>query len=84
MTRRGNYQAVSEDTRWAHEPVYDLWPDIELVSDSSNDGSSYQDGKYQENPYYQEHEEVILVTRRKPRRLIRDYRRALSQLKSDT
>ena len=35
---RGIYQEVSEDIRWAYEPVYDLWPDIEPDSDSSNNG----------------------------------------------
>ena len=29
MIRRESYQAASEDSRWAYEPVSDLWPVIE-------------------------------------------------------
>ena len=39
VIRRGTYQAASEDSRWAYEPVSDLCPDIEPDSDSSNDRS---------------------------------------------
>ena len=31
LIRRGTYQAVSEDSRWAYELVYDLWSDIEPI-----------------------------------------------------
>ena len=34
---RGSYQAASEDSRWAYEPVSDLWPDMYPDGDSSND-----------------------------------------------
>ena len=40
VIRRGTYQAASEDSRWAYEPLSDIWPDIYPASDSSNDGSS--------------------------------------------
>ena len=53
VIRRGFYQAASEDSRWAYEPVSDLWPDIEPYSDSSNDGSSDEGGKDQYNPDYE-------------------------------
>ena len=53
LIKRGTYQASSEDIRWAYEPVSDLWPDIEPVSDSSNDGSSDEVSKDQDNPDYQ-------------------------------
>ena len=53
VIRRGTYQAASEDSRWKYEPVYDLWTDIEPNSDSSDDGSSDEVRKYQENPYDQ-------------------------------
>ena len=38
---RRTYQAASEDSRWAYEPVPDLWPYIEPYSDNSNNGSNY-------------------------------------------
>ena len=60
----------------------DLWPDIEPDSYSSDDGSGGEGIKYQENPYVQENEEVILVPLRKPIRLRRGDQIALSQLKS--
>ena len=69
MIRRGTYQEVYEDSRWAYEPVYCLWTDIEPNSDSSDDGSNNKVSKYQENPYDQEQEEVVSVPRRNPRRL---------------
>ena len=34
------YHSESEDSRWEYEPVYYLWLDVELGSDSSDDGSS--------------------------------------------
>ena len=37
MIRRESYQAASEDSRWAYEPVSDLWPDMYPDGDSSND-----------------------------------------------
>ena len=83
VIKRGSQQASSEDSRWEYNPVSVVLPDIEPISDSINDGSSYEGGKDQENPYYQEQEEVVLVTCRNPRRLTRGGLRALSQLKSD-
>ena len=44
---RGTYQAASEDSRCAYEPVSNLWPDIEPYSDSSDDGSIDEVIKYQ-------------------------------------
>ena len=44
---RGTYQAASEYIRWAYEPVYDLWTDIEPDSDSREDGSSDEGSKDQ-------------------------------------
>ena len=35
----GTYQSVSEDSRWQYDQVSDLWLDVELVSDSSDDAS---------------------------------------------
>ena len=58
---RGTHQAASEDSRWAYEPVYDLWLDIEPDSDSSNDGSGDEGRKYQYNPENQDQKEVVLV-----------------------
>ena len=49
----GTYQEVSEDSRWAYEPVSDLWPFIKLASDSSDNGSSHEGSKDQENTDYQ-------------------------------
>ena len=45
LIRRGIYQEESEDSIWEYEPVYDLWPDIETDSYSSNDGSSVKGGE---------------------------------------
>ena len=56
VIRRGTYQAAAEDSRWAYEPVSDLWPDIKPDSDSSDDGSSDEVSKYQDNPDDQEQE----------------------------
>ena len=83
VIRRGAYQAVSEDIRWAYETVSDLWTYINPDSDSSKDRSNDEGIKYQYNPYYQEHEEVVLFPRRNPRKLIQGDQRLLSQLKSD-
>ena len=49
LIRRGTYQAVSEDSRWAYELVYDLWSDIEPDTDSRDNGSIDEGIKYQEN-----------------------------------
>ena len=38
VIRRGTYQAASEDSRWAYEPLSDLWPDIDPDGDSGADG----------------------------------------------
>ena len=54
MIRRGTYQAESEDNRWAHELVYDLWTAIEPDSEISNDGSRYDGSKYHDKPDDQE------------------------------
>ena len=61
MIRRGSYQAASEDSRWAYEPVYNLWPDIDTDSESIDVGSSDRVIKDQDTLEYQEQEEVILV-----------------------
>ena len=45
MIRIGTYQADSEDRRWEYELVSDLWPDIELDSDSSNYQTSDEGSK---------------------------------------
>ena len=71
VVRIGTYRSASEDSRWAYEPVSDLWPDIDPDSDSSDDGSSDTVRKYQENPDDKEKEEVISVPCRNLRRLIR-------------
>ena len=83
VIRRGTYHAVSEDIRWSYEPVSDFWPDIEPDSESSDGGSSYEGIIYQENAEDQEQEEVVLVPRRNPRRLIQGDKRALRNLKSE-
>ena len=46
VIRIGTYQAVSEDIRWAYEPVSDLWIDIDTVTYSSDDGVSDEGIKY--------------------------------------
>ena len=81
VIRRWTYQAVSEDRRWAYDPVSDLWPDIYPDSDSSNDRSSDEGIKDQDNPNYQEQEELVLVPHRNSRRLRRGDQRSLIQLK---
>ena len=63
--------------------MYDLCPDIEPDSESSDDGSSDEVSKYQEIPDDQEQEEVIPVPRRNPRILRQGYKRSLQLLKSD-
>ena len=83
MIKIGYYQAAFEDSRWVYELVSDLCPYIYIDSDSSNYGSSYKVVKYQDNPDDQEHEEVVLVPRRNPRRLRRVDIGAFIQLKSD-
>ena len=49
----GIYQAAHEEITWAYEPVYDLWPDIDPDSDSSNYGLSDEGSKDQYKPDYQ-------------------------------
>ena len=83
VTRRGTYQAASEDSRWVYEPVSDLWPYIDPASNSSDGWSSNEGRKYQENLEDQEQEELILVPKINPRRIIRGDQIALIQLKSD-
>ena len=39
VLRIGYYQAASEDSMWAYEPVSYLWPDVDPGSDSSYDKS---------------------------------------------
>ena len=46
VIRKGTYQ----DSRWEYDPVSDLWLDIEPDIDSSNDVSSDEGSKDQENP----------------------------------
>ena len=53
VIRRGNYQAAYEDSRWEYVPLSDLWPYTEHDSDSSDDESSDEGRKDQENPYTQ-------------------------------
>ena len=83
MIIRWNYQADSKDARWEYEPVSDLWPDIEPDNDSSDDGSSDEVRKYQDNPDYQEQEEVMSVPRRNPRILRQGNKREIQLLKSN-
>ena len=83
VIRRGTYQSASEDSRWAYEPVSDLWSNIEPASDSSDDGSSDEGSKNQDNPDGQEQEEVVSFPRRNPMRLRPGDQRALQPLKSD-
>ena len=83
VIRIGTYQAESEDSMWEYEPVSDLCPDIEPDSDSSNDRSSDEGSKDQENPYYQEQEEFVLIPRRNPGSLRRGDQIALIQQKID-
>ena len=52
--RRGTYQVAAEDSRWAYKPVSYLWPDVDLDSNTSDDGSTYEGDKYHENPDNQE------------------------------
>ena len=46
VIRVGPYQASSEYIRWAYEPVYDLWSDIDPDSDYSDYGSRDEGIKY--------------------------------------
>ena len=39
LIRRGAYQAGSEDSRWAYEPVSDLWLNIYPDTESSDEWS---------------------------------------------
>ena len=64
--------------------MYDLWPDIDPVSDSSTDGSIDEGIKYQEKINDQDQEELVSVTRRNLMGIIQGYQIALIQLKSDT
>ena len=80
--RRGTYQEAYEDSRWAYEPVSDLWPDIDIDGDFSDYGSSEEGIKDQENLDGQEQEEVTLVPCRNPRRLRRGDQREVRQLKN--
>ena len=68
VIRRGTYQAAVGDIRWAYEPVSYLWPDVELHSDSSDDGSGDDGSKYRHNPDHQNQEEMVTVPRREPMR----------------
>ena len=61
----------------------DLWPDIDPASDYSDDGSSDEVRKSQDNPDYQEQGEVVSVLRRNPRRFRQGNKRSLQLLKSD-
>ena len=54
VIRKGTFQAASEDSRWAYEPVSGIRTDIDPDGDSSNDGTSDEGIKYQDNPNYQE------------------------------
>ena len=53
VIRRGSYQAAAEYSRWAYEPVSDIWTDIESDGDSNVYGSSDEERKYQDNLYDQ-------------------------------
>ena len=50
VIRRGTYQAAAEDIRWAYEPVAYFCPDVEPVSDSSDDLSNGELSKDMERP----------------------------------
>ena len=80
VIRIGTYQAAFEDSRWAYGPMSGLWPDIDPDSDSSNDESSDELSKDQDNPDYQEQEEVVFFSRRNPRSLRQGDKRSLIQL----
>ena len=51
VTRRDTYQAVSEDNSWAYKEVSDLCPDVDICSDSNDNGSIDEGGKDKYNPY---------------------------------
>ena len=80
VIRRGAHGAASEDSRFSYETVSHVCPDIEPDSESSDDDSSDEVIKYQDNPDYLEQEEVVLVTRRNPRNIRRGYQRALTHI----
>ena len=83
VIKRGAYQADSEDIRWSYEPVYDLWSDINHDSEYSDDGSTDEGSKDQDNPYDQEPEEVVSVTCIIPRRPRLGEQIALQLIRSD-
>ena len=49
MIRISSYQAADEEIIWAYEPVYDLCPYIEPVSDYSVGGSRDEGFKEQDS-----------------------------------
>ena len=49
VIKRGTHQEVAEENREGYEPVYGLCQDIEPASESSVDGLSDKESKYQEN-----------------------------------
>ena len=51
VVRGGAYEAASENIMWEYELVNDLWSDIEPDSYYSDDGSSDEGSKDQDNPY---------------------------------
>ena len=59
----------------------DLWPDIEPVSDSSDDGSINEGSKDQENPDDQKHKKVVSITYMNLMSLRRGNQRALRLIK---
>ena len=54
--QKRTYQALSKYSRWSYEPLSYLWTYVEPDSDSSDDGSRDEGGKYQESLDDQEHE----------------------------
>ena len=56
LIRRCSYQEASEDSRWAYEPLSDLWTEIEPDSDSNDDGSSDEGRKYHDKLDHKEQE----------------------------
>ena len=61
----------------------DLWQDIDHDIDSIEDGSSDEERKDRKNPDDQEHEKVISVTPRNPRRLRQGDKISLRQIESN-
>ena len=82
VIRRGTYQSEYQDIRWSYKPVSDLWLYVEPDSNSSDDRPSYEVGKYQDNPDYQEQEEEVSVTFSNIRRIIWGDQIELRQIKS--